>query len=94
MLGPNNQLQTVVWRASKATFGGISASSESSLGLCEFELGLSGISEARFETDVVGGGSSLCPGLVPLISLVNAKCHISFGNYPDGDGLLGMVSIP
>lgn len=90
ILKPAGKLSSIVWRGSSATFSGISSTSESSLGLCSFELGLPGIADARFETDVIGGDSSLCPGLVPLISLINAKCFISFGYYRNGNGLLGM----
>lgn len=89
-LKPAGRMKTITWTPSNSTFSGISSTNEQFMGICEFDMGLPYVNEARFRADVIGGDSSLCPGLIPLISIVNTRCFLSFGYYPNGDGLLGM----
>ena len=88
ILKPRKLMHMVIWGKSKSSFTGISSDVQQSLGVVRFPLGLLGVRSAFFSTDVVGGPSSSCPGLVPLRTLINHHCLIACGHFPNGDGLL------
>ena len=80
----------VKWHKSNNKFTGISADPQHSLGMVQFPIGLKGCKHADFMCDVIGGASSKCPALMPLISMLNTGCLISCGYFANGDGLLGI----
>ena len=88
VLAPLGKDQDIVWVNSAASFSGISSSVETSLGLISFPIGLQGLRTARFQADVIGGGSSQCPGLMPLYSLIASSALVSFGCFHNGDGII------
>ena len=53
-------------------------------------IGLTGLDISLFTADVIGGAASLCPGLVPLKSLIALSCTILFSYFANGDGVLGI----
>ena len=58
--------------------------------MVQFPIGLKGCKYCEFFCDVIGGTSSKCPALVPLISMLTTGCLISCGFFANGDGLLGI----
>ena len=94
VLHPRNLVGQVIWKTSKNAFSGISAKAETSLGLVTFPIGLVGLRSASFSADVIGDAASLCPGLVPLKSLIELGCCMLFAYFPNGDGLLGIWNKP
>ena len=80
----------VKWKSSGHTFTGISPKAERSLGMCGLPIGLLGLELSMFWADVIGGDASLCPGLVPLKSLIALGCCILFAYFANGDGVLGI----
>ena len=84
----------VSWKESFNSFTGISPKAEQSLGMVTIPIGLLGLSSSWFTADVIGGASSLCPGLIPLKSLIYLGCCILFSYYGNGDGVLGIWSKP
>ena len=90
VLKPFGMHQHVKWHKSNNKFTGISADPQHSLGMVQFPIGLKGCKHADFMCDVIGGASSKCPALMPLISMLNTCCLISRGYFSNGDGLLGI----
>ena len=94
VLDPVDRADQVQWMTSTAHFSGISASVQSSLALVSFPLGLMGMRNPRFQADLLGGSSSKCPGLMPLLSLINAAALAAFGCFQNGDGLIALQDRP
>ena len=69
VLRPRGLLKQIRWSTSIATFQGINPNPEKSVGKVTIPIGLAGLSGAVFSADVIGGASTLCPGLVPLRTL-------------------------
>jgi hypothetical protein len=90
LLQPYGYSQWIQWTKSFARFSGISSSQEASQGLCSLPIGLTGIDWSLFHTDVLGGNASLCPGLVPLHSLMTNAEFMHFAFFSNGDGILGL----
>ena len=90
ILRPRRLEKFVKWNPSNNKFTGITADPQKSLSLVCFPIGLRGIKNATFTADVLGGISSKCPGLIPLVSLLNAGCIICCGYFANNDGLLGI----
>ena len=90
ILRPRRLEKFVKWKPSVNKFTGITADPQKSLSLVCFPIGLQGIKNATFTADVLGGISSRCPGLVPLVSLLQAGCIICCGYFANNDGLLGI----
>ena len=90
VLRPRGLMGQMTWSRSAATFQGINPTAERSLGLVTIPIGLAGMRDCVFRADVIGGVSSLCPGLVPLRTLSALHAVILCGWYPDGDGVLGL----
>ena len=90
ILKPRRLDRFIKWRNSNDKFTGIAAGPQKSLSLVSFPIGLLGIKRATFTADVLGGISSKCPGLVPLVSLLNAGCVICCGYFSNNEGLLGI----
>ena len=82
--------RSVVWQPSQSRFSGISATQEMSLGLCGIPIGLQGVPKSMFYADVLGGSASMCPGLVPLHSLMSNTEFMHFAFFENGDGILGV----
>ena len=80
----------MIWKASQARFSGISSAQEISLGVCGIPIGLKGVPKALFCADVLGGSASMCPGLVPLQTLMNSTEFMHFAFFDNGDGILGV----
>ena len=89
VLKPHGKHRDIKWHRPSGKFQGISAEPQQSLGQCEFPIGLLGI-QGTFTADVIGGKGSMCPGLLPCKALMNNGCLISFGYFPNGDGLMGI----
>ena len=87
---PNGLEKLIKWKKSKHTFTGISPKAESSLGMVVMPIGLIGLATSNYVADVIGGDASLCPGLVPLKSLIQLGCCILFAYFDNGDGVLGI----
>ena len=90
VLRPKGMLKYMTWATSTATFQGINPTPEHSLGVVSFPIGLEGISGSRYVADVIGGPSTLCPGLVPLRTLAALHACIMCGHYKNGDGIMGL----
>ena len=90
VLKPNHMQHLIKWQKSHNKFTGISADPQISLGMVQFPIGLKGIKLATFNCDVIGGSSSKCPALMPLISMLHTGCLISCGYFSNGDDLLGI----
>jgi hypothetical protein len=90
VIRPAGYGQWVKWKRSSNTFTGISPKAESSLGICSIPIGLTGLAVSLFSADVIGGDASLCPGLVPLQSLISLGCCMLFAYFANGDGVLGI----
>ena len=87
---PRNLERQITYTKSNSTFSGINAGSSRSCGFVSFPIGLLGIGNARFGGDILGEGSSTCPGLIPLRTLIATGCILSFAYFSNGDGLLGI----
>ena len=90
VLRPQGMLNKTVWSHSTATFQGITPTPEHSLGLVTFPIGLPGLPNAQYCADVIGGNSTLCPGLVPLRTLMSLHAVLMCNWYDSGDGILGL----
>ena len=90
VLRPAGKDHLVQWTTSSATFSGISACVERSLGMVRFPIGLLGLNDCWFHGDAIGGASSTCPGLIPLKSMMTRGCLIACGYYQNKDGILGI----
>ena len=90
VLKPATIHKRATWHKSNNKFTGISADPQLSLGMVQFPIGLKGCKHVEFFCDVIGGASSKCPALMPLISMLNTGCLISCGYFSSGDGVLGM----
>ena len=90
VLKPLGMAKNMRWCRSTATFQGINPKAEHSLGVVTFPIGLTGMSGCVFKADVIGGISTLCPGLVPLRTLASLHAVIMCGHYSNGDGVLGL----
>ena len=90
VLKPKRLEKYILWQSSNNKFTGLTADPQKSLSLVKFPIGLIGIAKASFSADVLGGISSKCPSLIPLVSLLNAGCIISCGYFSNNDGLLGI----
>ena len=91
VLVPNNMAHLLTWHPSTAKFSGISVSkSENSIGLVKFPIGLLGLKRAGYSADVIGGPASMCPGLIPLRTLMANGCLMACGFFPGGDGVLAI----
>jgi hypothetical protein len=90
LLEPRQLAQYMTWNRSFAKFSGISPTQENSLGLCTIPIGLQGIPWTVFHADVIGGEASMCPGLIPLHSLMANAEFMHFAFFPNGDGVLGV----
>ena len=83
-------LKHIEWKPSNARFSGISSAQETSLGVCGIPIGLQGVPNSMFFSDVLGGSASQCPGLVPLHSLMSNAEFMHFAFFNNGDGVLGV----
>lgn len=92
VLRPAGKDHLVKWKPSNNKFTGISTDEQKSIGLVNFPIGLLGISNSTYTADVIGGPSSRCPGLVPLITLLAQGCVISCGYFSNKDGIMGIRS--
>ncbi len=92
ILRPAGKDHLVKWKQSNNKFTGISTDEQHSVGLVNFPIGLLGISNATFTADVIGGASSRCPGLVPLVTLLAQGGVISCGYFANKDGVMGIRS--
>ena len=90
VLTPRNLLQCVIWKASQSRFSGISSTQECSLGVVGIPIGLQGVPKSIFCADVLGGTASMCPGLVPLHTLIRSAEFLHFAFFRNGDGVLGV----
>ncbi len=92
VLRPAGKDHLVKWKQSNNKFTGISTDEQHSIGLVNFPIGLLGINNATYTADVIGGASSRCPGLVPLVTLLAQGCVISCGYFANKDGIMGIRS--
>ena len=90
LLEPLKLAKFITWFKSQSKFSGISSAQEHSLGLCHLPIGLRGIPWSIFHADILGGSASLCPGLVPLHSLMTNAEFMHFAFFDNGDGILGV----
>jgi len=90
LLEPRKLAQYLQWNQSFAKFSGISPTQENSLGICSIPCGLQGIPWTVFHADVIGGEASMCPGLIPLHSLMKNAEFMHFAFFQNGDGVLGV----
>ena len=75
---------------SQATFSGISGTTQSGVCLATFPIGLQGLPEATFTTDVIDGEGRYCPGLLPLCMVRYYRMSLYSDCLPHGDGILVM----
>lgn len=77
---------TPIFCRSDRAFVGIDGEPSPGLKKVSFPLGTPGLN-AEFETDLIGGGGSLCPGLLPLFTMREHKCVLLCGFFSNDDGL-------
>ena len=90
VLKPLKLQHQVKWSSSAAKFSGISPDTQHSLGLVSIPIGLLGIKKSTYSADVIGKGSSKCPGLIPLRTLLANGCLLACGYFSNGDGILAI----
>ena len=90
VLAPRGLVKYIIWKPSQSRFSGISSTQEHSLGICGLPIGLQGVPKSMFCADVLGGGASMCPGLVPLHTLMRCAEFLHFAFFRNGDGILGV----
>ena len=83
--------ETIVWRPRQAEVTGISGSADTTLGEITMPLPmLTGIKEANYKADVIGGEASVCPALVGNPALVNMSAVLAANWFTNRDGLLAI----
>ena len=79
---------TVRFEPTKAIFTGIDGRPEPGLAVCTFPLGVPGLQDTSFRTDLIGGSGSHCPGLLPMPVLMAYSSCLMCGVLQHNDGIL------
>lgn len=82
----------MAYRRTDRAFVGIDGEPSEGLSKANFRLGIPG-TKATFDTDLIGGQGSKCPGLLPLDTMRKNRCGLLCGFFENGDGhfIIGTV---
>ena len=73
---------------SNNTFSGINGNDDPSIAVALVPLGVKGVDNIAFKTDLIGGSGSHCPGLMPLETLITYMASLFYDILDHHDGVL------